>query len=242
MDKRAFLEELGKYLDILEEQEQQDILNEYSQHIEMKMKKGMSEEEAIEDFGDVEVLAGDILSAYHIKPQEKGNGGRSIHKVKEEGKRAVYHTFTAVKGAAVKSVKGLKKIIKLPFTAFCTLWRKLPKIEKNHREQGEEMSMEKHGFMKGVIGFFVKIFCRCAGWCFNIVMLMFAVITGIMTLLCLFCFGTLFVLLAAGYPLIGITLACFGGLLTGGAFTAFVVLFIRFKKKNAEKEEVAANA
>ena len=52
----------------------------------------------------------------------------------------------------------------------------------------------------------------------------------------------LFVLLLAGYPLIGITLACFGGLIMCGAFTMLVLLFIRLKKKDDEKEEVAVNA
>lgn len=249
MDKRAFLKELGKYLDILEEQEQQDILNEYSQHIEMKMKKGMSEEEAIEDFGDVEVLAGDILSAYHIKLQEKTMGGRNIHKVTEEGKKAVHNTFTAVKGAACKLWRGLKKTIKVPFTAFHALWEKLPKFEKTNKKQGDELNMEKHGFVKGAKAFFkeilnfcVKAFCWCARWCFNIALMVIVAITGFMTLLCLFCFGTLFVLLAAGYPLIGVTVACFGGLLMCGAFTVLVVLFIRLKKNNDKKEEVAVNA
>lgn len=243
MDKREFLKELEKYLDILEEQEQQDILNEYSQHIEMKMKKGMSEEEAIEDFGDVEVLAGDILSAYHIKLQEKAMGGRNLHKVAEEGKKAVHGTFTAVKGMARKMWRELTELVKVPFTAFQALWKKLPRFEKQNKEQGDRINMEKYGFMKGVKSFFtglwdfcVRACCWCARLCFNIALMAFAAFTGFIALVCLFCFGTLFVLLAAGYPLIGVTLACFGGLLVCGAITGLFVLFIRLKK------EVAVNA
>ncbi len=240
MDKREFLKELEKYLDILEEQEQQDILNEYSQHIEMKMKKGMSEEEAIEDFGDVEVLAGDILSAYHIKLQEKAMGGRNIHKIAEEGKKAVHGTFTAVKGMACKMWRRLKKLVKAPFTALQTLWKKMPHFEKQDKVQGDGINMEKHGFMKGAKSFFtglwdfcIRAFCWCVRWCFNIALMLVAAFTGIITLLCLFCVGTLFVLLAAGYPLIGVTLACFGGLLMCGAFTVLIALLIRFKKEVA---------
>lgn len=249
MDKRAFLKELGNYLDILEEQEQQDILNEYSQHIEMKMQKGMSEEEAIEDFGDLEVLAGDILSAYHIKLQEKAMSGRNIHKVTEDGKKAVHNTVTAVKGGAGRIWKGLKKIVKVPFTAFAALWKKLPLPEKKEKKQGDEPNMEKNGFVKGFVRFLkeickfcVKAFCWCVRWGCNLLLLMFAAFTGFVTLVCLFCFGTVIVLLAAGYPLIGITIACFGGLLMCGAFTVLAVLFIRVKKRNAEKEEVAVHA
>ncbi len=66
--KETFLGELGEYLSVLEDREQEDILEEYSQHIDMKMQKGLSEEEAIRDFGSVKELAAEILEAYHVKP------------------------------------------------------------------------------------------------------------------------------------------------------------------------------
>ena len=47
MSKERFLSELREYLSILEDQEQEDILAEYAQHIDMKMLKGLSEEEAL---------------------------------------------------------------------------------------------------------------------------------------------------------------------------------------------------
>ena len=46
MSKEAFLTELAGHLKVLEEREQQDILDEYAQHIDMKIQNGMSEEEA----------------------------------------------------------------------------------------------------------------------------------------------------------------------------------------------------
>ena len=77
MNKKEFLEELGGYLAILDEKEQQDILEEYSQHIDMKIEKGLSEEEAIRDFGDIRELAAGILEAYHVNPEYQGkHGGR----------------------------------------------------------------------------------------------------------------------------------------------------------------------
>lgn len=69
MNKETFLKELQEYLRILEDQEQQDILEEYAQHIDMKIQKGLSEEEAIQDFGSVQQLAAEILEAYHVKPE-----------------------------------------------------------------------------------------------------------------------------------------------------------------------------
>lgn len=69
MNKETFLEELRGYLQILEDQEQDDILEEYAQHIDMKLQKGLGEEEAISDFGPVKKLAAEILEAYHVKPE-----------------------------------------------------------------------------------------------------------------------------------------------------------------------------
>ena len=72
MNKKGFLEELGTYLAILEDKEQQDILEEYTQHIDMKIENGLSEEEAIRDFGDIRELACGILEAYHVNPEYQG--------------------------------------------------------------------------------------------------------------------------------------------------------------------------
>lgn len=69
MDKTEFLTELKRYLSVLDEREQKDILDEYAQHIDMKIQRGMSEAEAIGDFGSVEELAAEILEAYHVNPQ-----------------------------------------------------------------------------------------------------------------------------------------------------------------------------
>lgn len=78
MNRQEFFDELREYLKILEDEEQEDILAEYSQHIEMKMKSGLSEEEAIRDFGQVKELAGQILEAYHVNPKyEPDRPGKS---------------------------------------------------------------------------------------------------------------------------------------------------------------------
>lgn len=77
MSKEAFLTELAGHLKVLEKQEQQDILDEYAQHIDMKIQNGMSEEEAIGDFGPVKELAAEILEAYHVNP-EYGDSSRRM--------------------------------------------------------------------------------------------------------------------------------------------------------------------
>lgn len=66
MKKDEFLSQLEKKLQVINERERRDIIDEYRTHIEMKMKDGKTEEEAIEDFGDIDELVDDILDAYKI--------------------------------------------------------------------------------------------------------------------------------------------------------------------------------
>ncbi|MBS5063861.1 MAG: DUF1700 domain-containing protein [Hungatella hathewayi] len=68
MTKAEFFKQLDRRLQILKEHEREDILGEYAQHIELKMENGLSEEEAIRDFGDLEELADEILDAYNVNP------------------------------------------------------------------------------------------------------------------------------------------------------------------------------
>ena len=74
------MEELNRHLLVLEDEEQQDILEEYSQHIDMKVESGLSEEEAIRDFGSVKELAAQILEAYHVKAEFSGDTAKESGK------------------------------------------------------------------------------------------------------------------------------------------------------------------
>lgn len=66
MKKEEFLNELEQRLDILNANEKLDIIAEYSQHIDLKIENGLSEEAAAGDFGNIKVLADEILSAYNV--------------------------------------------------------------------------------------------------------------------------------------------------------------------------------
>ena len=68
MSKEEFLKQLQERIRILQPSEQQDILDEYAQHIQMRMEGGLSEEEAIRDFGSLDDLVAQIPEAYHISP------------------------------------------------------------------------------------------------------------------------------------------------------------------------------
>lgn len=69
MSKEEFLRVLERKLDVINEKERKDIIDEYRTHIEMKMQKGKTEEEVIQDFGDIDELAEEILDAYKINTQ-----------------------------------------------------------------------------------------------------------------------------------------------------------------------------
>lgn len=66
MTKDEFLKTLDRKLQLINEKERRDIIDEYRTHIEMKVQDGKSEEEAIEDFGDIDELVDEILDAYKI--------------------------------------------------------------------------------------------------------------------------------------------------------------------------------
>jgi len=69
MNKKEFIRLLEEKLKILEENELKDIINEYKDTIDEKVKHGKSEEEAVSDFGDVDELTKEILKAYKINPK-----------------------------------------------------------------------------------------------------------------------------------------------------------------------------
>lgn len=68
MNKREFMQYLEKRLSVLNKKEREDIFREYSQHIDMKVQSGLTEYEAIKDFGDVKEFVDEILEAYNIDP------------------------------------------------------------------------------------------------------------------------------------------------------------------------------
>lgn len=53
MNKNEFLNQLRKRLSILSQDEIEELISEYSEHIDHKMSEGKSEEEAVSDFGDL---------------------------------------------------------------------------------------------------------------------------------------------------------------------------------------------
>lgn len=66
MLKSEFLDLLNQKLSLINDKEKEDIILEYGTYIDDKIASGVSEEEAVAGFGDVDELAREILSAYKI--------------------------------------------------------------------------------------------------------------------------------------------------------------------------------
>lgn len=66
MNKIEFEQFLREKLKVLKTSEVDEIVNEYLQHIELAMAEGKSEEEAILEFGNLNVLVNELLDAYKI--------------------------------------------------------------------------------------------------------------------------------------------------------------------------------
>ena len=110
MTKKQFLSELERRLNILNDEEKQDIINEYKDIIEEKVRNGKTVAEAIEDFGDIDELTNEILKAYKINPNydKKNNNetnGSDVLKGLEAGIRKVAQKLAAVTKQIIEEIK-----------------------------------------------------------------------------------------------------------------------------------------
>lgn len=145
-NKDSFLKELQSRLSVLEEAEQQDILAEYAQHIDLRVAGGLTEEEAVQDFGDIDQLAGEILSAYHVKatyqaPKEKKRLPSPWPAIRR-GASGVGGFFRRIGGGIADGFRRLADCVKRG-AGWCgahlkKLFSKRPKAEEEAEPQGAQ--------------------------------------------------------------------------------------------------------
>nr|WP_308628531.1 DUF1700 domain-containing protein [uncultured Eisenbergiella sp.] len=272
MDKDEFLKELQSYLSVLEEGEQADILEEYAQHIDMKISAGLSEAEAVRYFGNVRELAARILEAYHVNPGYWDLGADGGMTASEPEKSSVFNEiadtleetagqiadYTVDTGRAIKNMgkqilvaageimEVIGEVLGAPFR-WLGDWitgekaggdiRDGELLQQGTGDAGPET--DRTGFVRGSslgnifgeIGFvFSQFFFWCVRWCRNIVVIAAALCGGICGLLLFFLLAMLLVLLLQGYPLAGVAVACFGGVLCAGTFTFFCTTLLVHKR------------
>lgn len=224
MNKIEFMKKLAGLLAVLQEDEIRDILSEYEQHIDMKMESGLSEQEAIEDFGSVEELAADILAAYHVRTdchKEPAKSREVIEKVTNGSKKACSSAGGFLKriGSSIsdffkKCYRKGKEWCKKPFLWIQGIWN------RDGQKERKEKSLYREG--RGIIGRLVHFCARC---CFAILFFF----TGLITIFTLFGVGLLAVLALLGYPVLGILLTAIGCAISSGAVLFFSGIMMRRK-------------
>nr|WP_288722236.1 DUF1700 domain-containing protein [uncultured Sellimonas sp.] len=245
MNKREFLDELKSHLRVLETKEQQDILDEYAQHIDLKIKSGQSEEEAISDFGNIEELASDILEAYHVNP-EFGTQGQ------EKKEKNLVGSAASLFGKAGNHVKMIGKNQK-------EQWENLKEKRRKAKEDADAEETKRRGFKMlrerlqiihkkiphaqkeySMLSRIRDWICNICILCWNSILFLLALMFGVSALFCLFAFGCLFVLAFGGYPLIGASILSLGFF---AVFTSMAVLsggcFRRFRKRKIQARVTA---
>lgn len=241
MNKSEFLKRLAALLHILEEDEVRDILDEYEQHIDMKVAEGMSEKEAIQAFGSVEELATEILSAYRVKADFKvKKENKVLGKMQDGSKKMLDNAGSAVKTAGNKTgsfVKrtwdGIKNVCKKPYVWIVGLKEK----RKVSREQKEIAKMNKGEKTMSVkettvgLGRSFMDFCkRCVRWLIRIMYGCIFACVGVVEIGLLIGAGMLMVLMLLGYPVIGLTIS-----VMGAAMACFVITFYSAKKMRGRR-------
>ena len=239
-NKAWFLKELQSRIAVLEDAEQQDILAEYAQHIDLRVAGGLTEEEAIQDFGDLDQLASEILEAYHVKPAFRApTAGVKVVSVPDP--RPALKRGCAGVGALVRRLGGalgrLLRRMGLSAAALVRACRRglrrifsrkaqpAAEVETECRaakaavSSGEATSADQGSSLlprtkRGLGRLFRSLgrFLGCVGrLVWNLVLLLCAVPFAGAGLLCLVGLGFMVVLLFQGYPLAGAVLFCLGG-------------------------------
>ena len=218
MKQEEFFRLLDRRLSVIEDGERQDILNEYRQHIAMKIQEDhISEEDALADFGDVDSFADDILSAYHVRNSPAKEQALSIV---SRVKGGIQNFFSKIGDFFKNCGRHLSH-----FWGLCTA--KIKNLMHCEKVKEEPVHQGESHWKESLSRTFRKFLHGCHNLFFGLLGTIFWIFTAILLVI----FGACIVLAVRGYPLIGLTVLLLGLLLSNGAVA---VLFCR---KSHKKEE-----
>ena len=258
MDKKTFLEELRKSLRVLKDEEVQDIISEYEQHIDLKVEKGLTVKQAIDDFGNVKILAAEILEGYHVKTEfdfmqentvPKPNLVSNGQEIAKTSVKTLFAWINMFWRGILNSFRWCGKVMMCPL-----IWLK-SKISCKERENDDVIdSVKQYSHLKNwlvqkmkgfgsmifrLLGQLVNMSLWCVRICWNCFVTGAALSIGVFGLMCLFAVGIFAVLLFQGYPVIGVTIGCLGLVVCMFAVTVFVWTLIWKSPKGEIKEEIS---
>lgn len=253
MNKSEFLNELKKRINLLEDDEQQDIIDEYSQHIDNKVSKGMTEAEAIEDFGSFDQLVEELLGAYHVKASavEKATGFNASSLV-DGGKRAAEKAVDATKKGCSKLKQCWDKLddrqgqvdasedtavtgndfagVALENASGTKTGRAKSALDKTVRavkNAGKSAAQGGSSLWSSTIAC-AKTLVR---WCWNLCIICMAACIAFCALCGLFSLGFCLVMLVQGYPLAGVSLAALGASVALTCLSVLCIQLVLLKKR-----------
>lgn len=157
MTKLEFLAHLEKGLSPLNTQERSEILLEYAQHIDEKIKEGYSEKEAIDEFGEIDELLSELLSDPNYK-KRSDNTERLKHNVSSFGEfiQRTIDGLLAMNQRAILSLIGRFFIYLIVFLVFQnTLIFVLDIIVKSIVPFGSDIFDLVLNFIGGIISLFL---------------------------------------------------------------------------------------
>lgn len=227
MNKEGFLKELQASLAVLAESERQDILNEYAQHIDLRVAGGLTEEEAIRDFGDLDQLRAEILEAYHVDPAF----GQAGTERPAEKKRTIPDPRPALRQGVRGAGGALRRAGAAVSGWFRRLWRSIRngaarawaavrglfagKRTPEERKETEQMEQNKGAASragKRLLSGAGRLCRALVRLIWNCGLLLCALPVAVLGMAAVVGLGLLVVLLFQGYPLAGAALMCLGGL------------------------------
>lgn len=226
MTKKEFLKELEDRLQMLDEKERKDMIEEYSQHISIRMENGMKEEEAIEDFGDMDDLIAEILEAYHLDPEYE------VKSRERSGK-------TGIADLLPKDLfKKKTKTAKFGNKSNVNDENNKSNARKNRRVEGTKRFKEEQGRkIESITSKAVETSSNAVSWSWDkikkfffifikIVLVFLALPAVFFDLAGLFGLGILGVMAFQGYPVIGCVLIAFGAVLSMTAYILFLFTYV----------------
>ncbi|MFA5603263.1 MAG: DUF1700 domain-containing protein [Bacilli bacterium] len=151
MTKKKFLSELEERLSVLSDEEKQDIINEYKDIIEEKIRNGKTVGEAIADFGDIDELTKEILKAYKINPDysKKSKEGEVLGKI-ESGIRKIANALADITEQIISEVKSnnitVEKVFEIVIKVFILLIALMVLKWPFHLIQGIGMTILEIGY------------------------------------------------------------------------------------------------
>lgn len=252
MNKQDFLKKLEKNLSVLEESEIKDILEEYEQHIDMAMQGGISEEEALKEFGDLSELTAGILEAYHVKADYNKDNKTALDfdKIQESGKKTIAGAKKSA-GKLGQCFGNLIMKIKLTNQKKMDSFKKVVGNKKTDKLQHEANHDSLFYRIGNVIKNFVSVIWACicwscktilkaSVWCIKIIWNVFWLwqigVFGIAMLFGILMLGFMLVLLFTGYPFVGVSIMTLGAI-----FVAIAGVLISYSLITSELKHMIAN-